>query len=205
MHRKMFRANDLWFLWIPTVMIGLVVAAFIYHYAVIHETVPWPGWLVSGLMICGSLAIVGAFYWERYQWVSLYAYTVMGVEYFYMDGAKKYLAVDVERDLERMLGRWYSRYDLDPRREQIPKGDFIRGSICIFRREAKWDYTAPGWWTRKVTGVAGWNWAMVGQGGKTIDRTAHAHEMAHIHLNHWRGECVVENAAHEIFRNADIP
>ena len=209
MHPRMFRASDLLFLWIPGLMITLIVAGFCYHYLVIHETVPWPGWMVSGLMVLGSLVVVGAFFWERWQWVRLYAYTVRGVDYFYMDGARKYMALDVERDLERMLGQWYAYYNdeddaIEWKRQSIPSGTFIKGSVCVFRPEGHWEHTAPGWWTRKVTGISGWAWAMVGQGGKPVEETAHAHEMAHIHLNRWLDRTVPENAAHEIFHSASI-
>jgi len=204
---KLFQLKDLWFMWFPALIIALIAAGLISS-VVLQEPIEPQGWGVSILTVLGCLSFVVVYYWRRQQWVSLYAYTVMGVDYYYMNGAKRYLRVDVERDLERMLGQWYNYYDDTssnaPKREHIPKGLFLDGSICVFRREAYWEHTAPGWWTRKVTGVAEWGWAMVGQGGKPVEETAHAHEMAHIHLNHWHGDIVSEVPAHEIISSAGI-
>ena len=83
-------------------------------------------------------------------------------------------------------------------------GQFVRGSTCLFRAPKSFVYTALGHWKRRVYGVAGWKWAIVGQGGRGIEKTAYAHEMSHVHLNQHDNEMISEKEAHDIFKEVGV-
>jgi len=204
-------------------IVGLIVAAIIWNLTSPEgESIPWQGWFVSSLTITATIVIVVAFYWQRAAWLKLWAYRILGVDYYYRDGAAIYPREDVEQDLKTMLDSWVSYYEAKYKASpaggggpyvkamqdagilmEIHKGTFIKGATCIFRPEKFWeDTTGP--WTRKVVGLAGWNWAMVGQGDRILGQTAHRHEMAHVHINHYENKLVPEDEAHQVFQDAKI-
>jgi len=106
-----------------------------------------------------------------------------------------------------MLNKWAIYYKMQSPKSLenlIVSGEYIKNVQVIFRKEEHWTNCSPGFWEREVTGLSGCNWAEVGIGEKPIEQTAHAHELAHIHLNKIRGTQVSEESAHEEFRKANI-
>ncbi len=210
---KLFRLSDITLLLAPTLIIGLVVAAMVWNLVSPEgEPLPLISWVIAGVNIVATLAIVVVFYVQRWLWVRQYAYSVMGVHYFYEEGAKKYLRVSIESDIRNMLKKWVSYYQAKgtqevsfvARRSQIEAGQYIRGIVCIFRRESHWIHTAPGWWTRRVTGLAFENTVIVGQGDRMVEKTAHAHELSHIHISRCEGRRILEDESHEIFKEVGV-
>lgn len=208
MRPKLFRLNDLLFMWIAAI-VGLAppITAHLSHSHADTwgEAVPFQGWLIAYLVFATTLAIVIAFYWKRAAWLKHYRYTTKhGVMCFFESGATVYAQETVEHDTAIMLDQWIRYYLGIGRNESryINAGVYLKNSTCIFKPEHHWK--EAGQLGRLVRGLAGWNWAQVGQGGDPIEKTAFRHEMAHLHLNHVDGMQVPEDEAHTIFKNAGI-
>lgn len=206
---KLFRLADLTFMIAPILIIGMIVVAVGWNLVSAEgESLPIGAWVVAVANVIGTVAVVVAFYVQRWLWVRTYLYTAMGVHYFYEEGAKKYLRVSIEQDILRTLELWHGYYEA--RGEDVSKlklidaGTYIRGIVCLFKKEATWVHTAPGWWTRKVTGLAFENTIIVGQGDRMIKNTAHAHELSHIHISRYGGRRVPEDESHEIFKDVRV-
>lgn len=208
MHHRLFRLSDLGLVGIVFAIIGLTVAAVVWNLVSADgEPIPVAGWVSASAAVAAGLAIVIIFYVQRWQFVRSYAYTVRGVEYFYPDGAKKYLIVNVEQDIDAMIEKWlayYRKEGIESNLALVASGAFIEGAVCIFRPEAKWEHTAPGFWTRMVTGLTWGNWTMVGQGGRPIEKTAHAHELSHVHINLYSGKLINEAESHALFKTVGV-
>jgi hypothetical protein len=177
MRPTIWRWSDLSFLWVPALIVGLLAGAIVWNLVSPNgEELPWAAWFVSGLTTGACVLIVIAFYWERWRWSRLYSGTVRGVGIFYAEGARAYLVVDIDMVIERVVQRmaiychtdWYTIVAC------------LRGTRCLFRPELHWNQAEMGWWPREVTGLAGPGWVMVGQGGRPVQETAFAHELAHV-------------------------
>jgi len=208
MRPKLFRLKDMLFMWIA-VIVGLappIVAHLSHGHAdTWGEAVPFQGWLTAYLVLAATIAIVVAFYVKRAQWLKLYRYTTKhGIMCFFEPGADVYAQELVENDTMNMLDQWVRYYRAIGRNEgqYINAGVYLKGSTCIFKPEHHWK--EAGRLGRLVRGLAGWNWAQVGQGGDLVDKTAFRHEMAHIHLNHVDGMQVPGDEAHVIFTDAGV-
>jgi hypothetical protein len=193
----MFRWTDLILIGIITAIIGLIVAAMIY--TGLEEFIPIAGWVsVFAAMGCVSVVLI-LFYVKRWQWVRKYRYTIGGVEYFYELNASIYSEKAVRQDLGLMLERWFEYHQ---RAGSIAECEArLKNSICLFRIEGHW---VPNFWNRAVTGLTTGNFAVVGQGRKPIDRTAHKHEMSHIYINRLENRVVGELESHEIFKQVGV-
>lgn len=204
MHHKLFRPKDLGLVGIVLGIVALIVSAVVWNLVSGGgEHIPTAGWVSASAAVVASLAVLTIFYAQRWLFVRTYAYTIRGVEYFYRDGAKKYLVAEIERDIEAMIEKWlayYRREGVESNLALVASGAFIDGAVCVFRPEKAWKHTAPGFWTRMVTGLTWGNWAMVGQGDRPIERTAHAHELSHVHLNLYTGKLINEADSHAIFK-----
>lgn len=209
MHHRLFRPADLGLVGIIIGIIGLTVAAVAWNLVSSEgESISVAGWVSASAAVAAGIAILVIFYVQRWQFIRTYAYTVRGVEYFYRDGAKQYLVVGVEQDIESMLAKWLTYYrneGVDSHlQKSIADGAFIDGAVCIFRPEKAWKHEQPGLWTRMVTGLTWGNWTMVGQDGRPIEKTAHAHELSHVHINLYAGKLVNEVDSHAIFRSVGV-
>lgn len=209
MHHRLFRLSDLGLVGIVFAIIGLTVAAVVWNLVSADgEPIPVAGWVSASAAVAAGLAIVTIFYVQRWQFVRTYAYTVRGVEYFYRDGAEKYLVVKVEQDIDEMLKKWvlyYKQAGIDDNLlKSVGAGAFIDGAVCIFRPEFKWEHSQPGFWTRMVTGLTWGSWTMVGQGDRPIEKTAHAHELSHVHINLYSGKFINEAESHAIFKTVGV-
>ena len=192
-------------MWIPILLVSTMIAALVWNYTSPNgEEIPWPGWFVSGIMMLATSLCVFLFYRERWKFISQYKYTtIQGVHCYFEPGTKMYLRIDAEIAIDEMLQKWatyYTSANIDGK----SAWKYIAGSVVVFAKPKLFSYTALGYWTRKVYGVSGWNWALVGQGQQPIEKTAFAHEIAHIFINHWNKKFISENDAHEIFKEAGI-
>jgi hypothetical protein len=206
MKPKLFRADDL----INIPMIGFLIAAAIVGALLWNvvspqgEIIPPQGWGISALTVAMSLFIVVIFYVERYRWICQYKYTTrFGVSYYYEPGATPYLLLDVEEDTVVMQSKWITYFTDKNSNPTITIGfpDF-KDTVVLFKRAGNW--VEPNWWSRRVTGLAYYNMAIVGQGGKHIRDTAHKHELSHIYINHHVPEQSEEKAAHELMAKVGV-
>jgi hypothetical protein len=203
MKPKLFRLDDL----INIPMLGFLIAATIVGALVWNvvssrgEIIPPQGWGISALVVVMSLFISVIFYVERYHWICQYKYTTkLGVSYYYEPGATPYLLLDVEEDSVTMATKWITYWNnngLNP----YPFPNF-KDTIVLFKRAGNW--VEPNWWSRRVTGIAYDNAAVVGQGEKHIRDTAHKHELSHIYINHHIPEQSAEKAAHELMAKVGV-
>lgn len=215
MHPRLFRFSDLSIMAFPAVIVGLITVAIAWNLTSPEgEAIPAAGWFVSSLVVLMCLGISFEFYRQRWLFLRNYKFTTRyGVSYFFEPGAIFYLLVDVEEDTEVMLSKWRAYiaskndgmahgYDVS----QIMSGACIKGSICTFKKGKSFDQNElnPSWIKRQVYGISGWNWAVVAQNDSLVRRTAHRHELAHIHLARTSGGPVTEEEAHRIFAEAGI-
>lgn len=141
-----------------------------------------------------SLLIIFMFYFQRWQFISKYVYsTNQGIDCFYEKGAIIYLKYELDKVTDNIINTWSTSYEFDV--------DKLCGVVCIFEKENAFVY---GWWSRKVCGIAGWNWMIVGQGGKPIQQTAYGHELSHIIYNIIEGKMTDENESHLEFRKMGV-
>jgi hypothetical protein len=203
MHHKLFRPKDLGLVGLILGIIALTIAAIVWNLVSSEgEPIPIAGWVSASAAVISGSAILVTFYVQRWLFVRDYDYTVKGVEYF-SRGCEIYIEEDVERDIDAMIEKWlayYRKEGIESNLALVASGAFIEGAVCIFRPETKWQHTAPSFWTRMVTGLTWGNWTMVGQGGRPIEKTAHAHELSHVHINLYAGRYVNEADSHAIFK-----
>lgn len=196
----LFHLSDLSIMWIPAFLVSMMIITVVWNCTSPDgEAIPWPGWLVSSLMVLGCIGIVVAFYWTRWKWIQKFAYRVLGVEFYFEPNATRYLVVDIEPVVAKVLKKWCSYLKLEgAERSEFMRGSCIHGVVCTFRPEDHWNQAEQGYWSRKVTGLSGDNWIMVGQGSRTVEQTAFGHELSHIILNRSKGY-TPEEQAHQIF------
>lgn len=204
---RMFYLSDLLFMLVPGLAIGLVVTAVVWNLISSDgEPIPTAGWVTASISILACIAVVVIFYVDRWRWVRKHFYTVRGVHYFYEDGAKRYLRIHVETDINETINRWYAYYKEGGslRLVEVELAFFIRGAVCIFYPEAAWTPQRPGWWGRRVTGLTTGNFMEVGQGGRLLKATAHKHELSHVHLNRYENRFVGEEESHALFKEVGV-
>lgn len=161
------------------------------------------GWVTLGMTAAAGLVIAILFYYKRWKWVSKWKYTTShGVMCFFEPGTKLYLRKDVEDTTIEMYERW-DKFLLDRNKPKASRKS-LQGTICTFRPELVFNQKVLGYSDRLVYGISGWNWMVIGTGGKPIEDTAYIHECSHIHLNHWQGRSVPEAEAHEIFKSVKV-
>lgn len=205
---SMFRVSDLLMISIPVLTFGMSVAALVWNMTSdVGEAIPAGGWISAISAIAMSSMVVIIFYIQRWGWLRKYQYTVQGVHYFYNDGAEIYLDKDVDSDIRKLLRKWVTwhttqgeTYDV---KQQVSKGESLKDCCVLFRKEDHWDHTDPGWWTRKVTGLNYGKYSEVGQGGKAVEHTAHAHELSHSHIRWFKGP-LSEEDSHAIMRHVGV-
>ena len=197
MSHKLFRLDDLWLVGIVFGIVSLTTFAVGWNW--FHEVdIPIGGWVSSAGAVLIPLVILAVFYAQRWMWVQRYAYTVRGVEYYYASLTPRYLRLSVSNDIDKMLVKW-GVYFGGPFDHMV-----LTGVVCIFRPEASWIHTAPGWWSRKVTGIQMGNVVVVGTGSMVVEGTAHAHELSHVFLERQLKRYVGEAEAHGIFKEAGV-
>lgn len=198
MKPSMFRLSDLLFLSIPIIIVGLVVAAITYNLVNdAGEGISIAGWVVSSVVVLTIIVLIFSYYYVRWRWVRLYKCTVMGVNYFYNDDAKVYNYEEVADDLGDLVLKWdMSGYNF--------KFKDLVGIDCLFRSEIAWLQITPRLLSRLVTGISIGSYCEVGQGGRPIAETAHAHEISHCILNRIADNMYNEVESHEIFAKIGV-
>jgi len=189
--------------------VSITVGTIVWNYTSPEgEKIPIAGWIVAGAMILVTLVIVFAYYYQRWKFISRWRFvTSTGLNCYFEKGACFYSEKMVEDDLDVALRKWVkyiNKEDKTTPDHYILDGYFIDGAICIFRPEETFVHTSPGWWSRRVYGVAGWNWCMVGQGNKPIENTAFKHEVSHILYNNYVGDMVSEEESHRVFKEVGV-
>ena len=107
-----------------------------------------------------------------------------------------------QRDMSDKWRKWHElhAWEKDP---DHPPYDVSRldPTIVLFRIEAGW---VPNGWTRKVAGLTVGNYCVVGQGRRSVERTAHKHELSHVYINRTRGRAVSEEESHKLFKEVGV-
>jgi hypothetical protein len=146
------------------------------------------------------------YYYYRWKFISKWKYTTKhGIQCFYENGTKTYLQIDVELETKRALDIWASFYagigsnHVADHLRKNTKTELLGAPMVFFRPEGVFTHRQLGFADRKVYGISGWNWAIVGQGSKPIEATAFKHELSHIIYNNVELRAVSEEEAHKVF------
>jgi hypothetical protein len=168
------------------------------------EQIPPQGYGIAIAVIVSLLVILFAFYFQRWLWISKWRFTTRhGVACYFEKDCIIYDQYEIEEETDRFLDKWATYY-ISNNRQIIMKGEYIKNSTCLFKKSKTFTYTALRYWKKMVYGVAGFGWAIVGQGGRGIEKTAFKHEMSHVHINRHSGYMIPEEEAHKIFEEIGI-
>lgn len=189
MKPKLWSWMDLWLLWIPALIAGLLVGAFVWNYTSPNgEPIPLVGWVISAVVAWSCVGIVVAFYLERHKFNREYRYTTaQGVDCYYAPGTVVYERAAVEAETARVMQAW---------------GVTAIGVLCEFL--AAGDFWTLGPWRRHVYGAQQGSAIVVGQGGRALTETAFAHELSHVLIDRSRGYEVPEAEAHQLMQAKGI-
>lgn len=201
MRPKLFKINDLLLMWVPALIIGVLSYAMIQSHISKVEQVPWQGWLVSGLVVFFTLLFVVMFYYNRYQFNSMWKYkTKHGINCYFESNTSISLKLEVEAETEKVISRFINHFS-----KSVSSSRILNNITCIFKSQYIFTHYQPGYAARRVYGVAGYKWIEVGKGKKKIGATAFAHEIAHQFLPYYmKTTHIDEKEAHEIFKKMGL-
>ena len=166
------------------------------------ESIPWPGYLVSGLMVAAVIAIVIVFYVQRYQFIKTWKYrTASGVACYYQSGCTIYLQMDVEVEIKNTVSKWIT-WGLAQNNGYTATTTDLHDTVCMFLTSG--DFYTNDWWHLHVYGATYGNTMFVGQGNRQLHDTAFGHELSHVILNKFKGYQVPDSEAHAIFAQVGV-
>lgn len=207
MRPNMFQWRDLLLVGPCLIVIGLCAASIIYN-LIVGNPLPAGGIVAACAATVGCAAVIAFFYAQRYNWVRKWRYEVLGVGYYFEDGSTIYVRDTVMQDVVRMLSKWAAYYKVRSDGQvdtlKIMAGRYVEGAKVVFRPEFPFKAEQPGMWNRLVTGLKLGEVCYVGQGGRPVEATAHAHELSHYLLEQKEGGRFSEEQAHAIFKEVGV-